>query len=91
MSDEVRDNPAQHRFELAVEDQIAAAYYQLADGVITFLHTEVPQELNGRGIGSRLVRGALDAVRARGLKVVSKCPFVSAYMGKHPEYNDLIL
>jgi hypothetical protein len=59
--------------------------------VITFRHTEVPQALSGHGIGSRLVRGALDAARARGLKVVAKCPFVAAYMAKHPEFNDLLL
>jgi predicted GNAT family acetyltransferase len=46
--------------------------------------------LNGRGIGSALVRGALEQVRARGLKVVAKCPFVSAYMSKHPEFSDLL-
>jgi predicted GNAT family acetyltransferase len=87
----VRDNPALHRFELDVDGKIAASYYQLRPGVITFTHTEVPHELEGHGIGSRLVRGALEAARARGLKVVAKCPFVSAYMAKHPEFNDLLL
>jgi hypothetical protein len=91
VSDTVRDNPALNRFELDVDGQMAVAYYQLAPGVITFRHTEVPQELSGHGIGSKLVRGALDAARARGLKVVAKCPFVAAYMAKHPELNDLLL
>jgi len=50
-----------------------------------------PPELSGRGVASKLVRGALELVRAQGLKVVAKCPFVSAYMGKHPEFNDLLL
>ena len=54
------------------------------------MHTEVPPALEGRGIGSALVRGMLEAIRARGLKVVVKCPFVATYMGKHPEFNDLI-
>ena len=90
MSDTVRDNPALNRFELDVDGQMAVAYYQLAPGVITFRHTEVPQELSGHGIGSKLVRGALEAARARGLKVVAKCPFVAAYMAKHPEFNDLL-
>jgi predicted GNAT family acetyltransferase len=90
MPSSVRDNPALHRFELDAEGHTAAAYYTLAPGVITFTHTEVPAELNGRGIGSALVRGALEQVRARGLKVVAKCPFVSAYMSKHPEFNDLL-
>ncbi|HEY2230841.1 MAG TPA: GNAT family N-acetyltransferase [Xanthobacteraceae bacterium] len=91
MPDTVRDNPALNRFELDVDGQMAVAYYQLAPGVITFRHTEVPQELSGHGIGSKLVRGALEAARTRGLKVVAKCPFVAAYMAKHPELNDLLL
>jgi hypothetical protein len=89
--DTVRDNPALNRFELDLDGQMAVTYYQLAPGVITFRHTEVPQELSGHGIGSTLVRGALEAARARGLKVVAKCPFVAAYMAKHPELNDLLL
>jgi predicted GNAT family acetyltransferase len=89
--DTVRDNPTLNRFELDLDGQMAVAYYQLAPGVITFRHTEVPQALSGHGIGSKLVRGALEATRARGLKVVAKCPFVAAYMAKHPEFNDLLL
>jgi hypothetical protein len=58
--------------------------------VITLVHTEVPPALEGKGIGSALVRGVLDLVRGRGLKVVATCPFVAAYMGRHPEYNDLL-
>jgi predicted GNAT family acetyltransferase len=87
---EVRDNPEEHRFELLIEGQRAEAYYALDGKVITFTHTDVPQVLSGQGIGSRLIKGALDQVRARGLKVASKCPFVSAYLGKHQEYGDLI-
>ncbi len=89
MSD-VRNNAAQNRFELDVDGHQAVAYYRMSPGVITFIHTEVPQELSGRGIGTKLIRGALEMVRAQGLKVVPQCPFVSAFMGKHPEYNDLL-
>jgi len=91
LPDTVRDNPALKRFELDLNGATAAAYYQLSPGVITFTHTEVPAELSGHGIGSELVRGALAAARARGLKVVPKCPFVAAYMAKHPQFNDLLL
>jgi predicted GNAT family acetyltransferase len=91
MSDTIRDNTTLHRFELDADGHTAVAYYTLAPGVITFTHTEVPQELSGRGIGSKLVRGTLEAARAQGLKVVAKCPFVAAYIGKHPEFNDLVL
>jgi predicted GNAT family acetyltransferase len=87
---EVRDNPQEHRFELMVDGQRAEAYYTLEGKVITFNHTDVPQVLSGRGVGSRLIKGALDEARARGLNVKATCPFVSAYLGKHKEYADLI-
>jgi predicted GNAT family acetyltransferase len=90
MANEVRNNTALHRFELEVDGHTAVSYYRLSPGVITFTHTEVPPALGGRGVGSTLVRGALELVRAQGLKVVAKCPFVAAYMGKHPEFNDLV-
>ena len=89
MTDTVRDNPDKHRFELDVGGHLAIANYRLTDGIITFTHTEVPKELGGQGVGSKLVRGALDAARAQGLKVVAKCDFVAGYMSKHPEYDDL--
>ena len=90
MTGTVRDNAAKTRFELDVDGHMALLYYGLEPGVITLVHTEVPPELGGRGVGSTLVRGVLEAIRAKGLKVVVKCPFVSAYMGKHPEFNDLL-
>ena len=89
MSDIV-NNPAQHRYELAVDGHIAATYYEIADGVITFVHTEVPPELGGKGIGSKLIKGALDQVRSDGLKVIAQCPFVKAYIDKHAEYSNLL-
>ena len=90
MTETVQNNPARKRYELEVEGHLAATYYELSDGVITFVHTEVPKELEGKGIGSKLVKGALDQVRAAGLKVVPQCPFVKAYIEKHTEYADLL-
>jgi predicted GNAT family acetyltransferase len=87
---EVVNNRARHRYELAVDGHIAATYYAIADGVITFIHTEVPPELGGKGIGSKLIKGALDQVRSDGLKVIAQCPFVKAYIDKHPEDADLL-
>jgi uncharacterized protein len=87
---EVTDNTDKQRFELAVDGHIAASYYKISDGVITFIHTEVPPELGGKGIGSKLIRGALDQVRADGLKVIAQCPFVKAFIEKHPDYQDLL-
>lgn len=90
MSEHVKDNPAESRFELSVGGHLAAAYYRREPGVIVFTHTEVPPALGGQGIGSKLVRGALESVRKQGLRVVPQCPFVNAFMGKHPEFNDLL-
>jgi uncharacterized protein len=90
MVDEVRDNPDARRYELAVDGNTAFSQYRLSADTITFLHTEVPKALEGHGIGSRLVRGELEAARARGLKVIPKCPFVAAYIRKHPEFQDLL-
>jgi predicted GNAT family acetyltransferase len=87
---DVTDNQAQHRFELAVGDHIATSQYSLKDGVIAFMHTEVPEALAGKGIGSKLIKGVLDQVRERGLKVVALCPFVKAYIEKHADYADLL-
>jgi predicted GNAT family acetyltransferase len=89
MSDIV-NNKAQQRYELAVEGHIAATYYKVEDNVITFIHTEVPPELGGKGIGSKLIRGALDQVRADGFKVIAQCPFVKAFIEKNADYQDLL-
>ena len=89
MSDIV-NNSAKQRYELAVDGHVAATYYKIDDGVITFIHTEVPSELGGKGIGSKLIRGALDSVRTAGLKVIPQCPFVKAFIDKNPAYQDLL-
>ena len=86
---EVRDNPEKQRFELEAGGHVAFSNYTRDGSTITFMHTEVPPKLGGRGIGSTLVRGALDLVRAQNLKVTAKCPFVKGYLDKHPEYADL--
>jgi predicted GNAT family acetyltransferase len=87
---DVVNNKAHHRYELTVEGHLAATYYEISGNVITFIHTEVPPELGGKGVGSKLVKGALDQVRADGLKVIAQCPFVKAYIAKHPDYADLL-
>jgi len=89
MSD-IINNTVKQRYELAVDGHIAATYYEIADGVITFVHTEVPPELGGKGIGSKLIKGALDRVRTDGLKVIAQCPFVKGWIDKHADYADLL-
>ena len=87
---DVVNNKVHHRYELAVDGHLAATYYKISGDVITFVHTEVPPELGGKGIGSKVVKGALDQVRSEGLKVVAECPFVKGYIDKHPEYSALL-
>jgi uncharacterized protein len=89
MSNNVRDNTERHRFELDVDGVFAFSQYKLEGDTITFMHTEVPKQLQGKGIGSALVRGALANVRMRGLKVAAKCSFVKAYLARHPEDANL--
>lgn len=86
----VRDNRSEQEFVLESDGRRAVAAYQLEGDTIVFTHTLVPPEIEGRGVGSRLIRGALDAARDRGLKVVPQCPFVRAYIEKHPEMRDLL-
>ncbi len=90
MNNTVTNNAVHHRYELAVDGHIAATYYKIADGVITFIHTEVPPELGGKGIASKLIKGALDQVCAEGFKVIAQCLFVKAFIEKHPDYADLL-
>lgn len=89
MSNNVRDNTDRNRFELDADDHVAFSNYKRTGGVLNILHTEVPKELEGRGIGSTLIRGVLDAARAEGLKVNPVCPFAKAYIERHPEYAGL--
>ena len=88
--DEVIDNPAMHRFELPIGDEVAAAYYAVEDGRMVFTHTEVPFAVSGQGYGSRLARGAFEAARSRGMRVIAKCPFMSTYALKHPDYAAIL-
>ena len=87
----VKDNRARNRFELEQDGEVAVAEYQREKGLVIFTHTRVPPALEGRGVGSRLARGALDAVRAEGLKVLPLCPFIKAYIAKHEAYQDLLV
>ena len=87
---EVKDNPAASRFEMRSGDSTAFVEYRRAGDRIVLVHTEVPQALFGQGVGSKLVRGTLDAVRAEGMKVVPRCEFVAAHIERHPEYRDLL-
>jgi len=90
MAGDVEDNPAQSRFELRTPDGIAFVAYRRAGGHVVLTHTEVPEALSGQGIGSKLVRGTLDRLRAEGAQVVPRCEFAAAFIQRHPEYHDLV-
>ena len=86
----VTDNAAANRYELAVEGGTAFLDYTREGGRVFLLHTEVPPELEGRGHGTRLVRGALEHARAQGERVVPRCAFVKAFLQRHPDYADVV-
>lgn len=92
MSTQVRDNPEESRYELLVDGRLAGfALYRLEGRRITMYHTEVEPEYEGRGLGDELARTALDDVRRRGLVLVPLCPFIAAYISRHPDdYLDLV-
>ena len=86
----VTDNPSESRFAMAVDGHTAFVVYRRAELNIHLLHAEVPPELEGRGVGSALVRATLDAIRPMGLKVVPRCPFIAAFIAKNPAYADML-
>jgi predicted GNAT family acetyltransferase len=86
----VVNNEAASRFDLEIEGKRASIYYERHPDTITFLRTYVHPELAGQGVGSRMAESALDYARAESLGVVPHCPFVSAYIRRNPEYQDLV-
>jgi uncharacterized protein len=86
----VVDNAAESRYEVWVGDQMAFLTYKRGHDHINLMHTEVPEALEGQGIASALARAALSDARAHGLKVIPNCPFVAAYIRRHPEEMDLV-
>ena len=92
MNAEVRNNPAEYRYEVWVDGDLAGyTQYGLGRGRIAFVHTEVYESYGGMGLGSQLARSVLDDARARGLVVKPFCPFIAAYIERHfDEYGDLV-
>jgi predicted GNAT family acetyltransferase len=88
----VQDNPGESRYELLLDNHLVGEIlYRLSPDAVVLLHTEVLPSLEGKGLGARLVAGALDDIRARGLHVVAVCPFVRSYIRRHPDYADLVV
>ncbi|MEU5938081.1 GNAT family N-acetyltransferase [Micromonospora sp. NPDC047548] len=87
----VEENPAEHRFEILVDNALAGfTAYLPRGGVRVFTHTEVRPEFQDMGVGGALIRATLDQVREQGGRVVPQCPFVRAFIERHPEYADLV-
>jgi predicted GNAT family acetyltransferase len=91
MDAKVEENIQERRFELPIDDKIfAAAYYRIDNGRVVLIHTEVPAEFWGQGIASRLAQGTFELLRKTGRKAILKCPFMSRFLIKHPEYADIV-
>jgi predicted GNAT family acetyltransferase len=91
MDTNITDNKERHRFELRLDDRVAGWIdYFRTDGVVAMTHAEVQSDLRNQGHGDTLVREALEQVREEGAKVRPLCPFVAAYVRRHPELEDLV-
>lgn len=91
MATTVVPNDAAGRYEIWVDGELAGFTQFRVDGAVaTFPHTEISPDYEGRGLATTLIRAALDDMRSRGFTVVPRCPFVRAFIEKHPEYQDLV-
>ena len=88
---EVHDNPDEQRYEALVDSELAGyAAYSAQPGLVVFVHTEVKDAFEGHGVGSMLIREALDDARRRGFEVLPFCPFVNSFIAEHREFVDLV-
>jgi uncharacterized protein len=88
---EVYDDRENRQYTVTVDGKVAGkAEYRLRGDTYLFIHTEVDPEFQGLGVANRLARAALDDVRDHGRTLVPLCPFIAAYIKRHPEYNDLV-
>ena len=85
MAVSVRDDRDRHRFVVEADGGVAHLDYEIASDRLTLIHTEVPDELGGRGIGGQLVRAAVARAAAEGLTIVPKCPFARRWLRRHPD------
>jgi len=83
-------NVEAHQLQLIIDGHIALIEYKLSDGILKLIHTEVPPELEGKGVGSAIVLKALNYAKENNYKIIPICPFVQAYLKRHKEWNDII-
>lgn len=87
---DVVERPEQNRFELALDGGTALVAYRLDGDRVVLVHTEVPEQFAGQGVGSRLAKGVFELLRASGRKAVVRCEFLKGWIAKHREYDDVI-
>jgi predicted GNAT family acetyltransferase len=90
MAEELTDNKSQEQFEMVTDGFLSRIEYKIMGNKIFLTHTEVPHELEGKGVGSKIVKAALEEVESRGLKLIPLCPFVASYIKRHPEWERLL-
>lgn len=90
-TDSIHLNNARHRFEMMTDGKLSFVEFQQADDeTLALVHTEVHPDLEGKGVGSKLVKSVLDYARNSNLYIMPYCPFVTAYLKRHPDYQDLV-
>jgi predicted GNAT family acetyltransferase len=83
--DEITDDRSNHRFVTVIDGHEAELVYERTEGKLVLVHTGVPEELGGRGLGGKLVQAAVDVAANEGLVVVPRCPFARGWLEKHPD------
>ena len=87
----VENNESKHRFEINLDEgTVFILYTKQGENVYNLYHTEVPPQFAGKGVGSALAKGTLEYIKAEGKQIIPTCPFVAAYLKKHPEYQELV-
>ena len=87
----IKNNPVENRFEVELEGKRGEIVYRKEGSTYIMVHTEVPREFGGQGVAEHLVHGALEQIKAANETVVPVCPFVRAYIRRHPEYQPLVV
>jgi predicted GNAT family acetyltransferase len=90
MNLEIENNRTRNRFEAEVAGSVAFVEYALEDNILTLIHTEVPADLEGQGLGGKIVKAALNFAIDQRLKVVPQCPFAKSYIERHQEYAGIV-
>ena len=86
----ITDNIKEQRFEMPVGDQLAFIVYRWEHGKLALMHTEVPEEAEGKGIASELAKLVFEKAKQDQRKILVYCPFISTYLKRHPEYKELV-